>query len=376
MNTLIRNTSLLTGAPHLETLHTFKQFPVYMGCTDLSIDTDQFADMVWDICHDTGLIQLQKLLPLEILYQFQHNEGIGSVWTAHYQSFCAFLANYTPSNVLEIGGAHGIIAKEFTNTHPEVTWHMVEPNPTIASQEKIYVIPKWFDETFSFNETIDTVVHSHVTEHTYNPIAFFKHIHTFLKIGDRHVFSVPNMQEQLIRHYTNCLNFEHTVFLTENIIDSILRNIGFRIVDKHYFLDHSIFYATEKIAIPNPIPTPNTYTLNRYLFQNFLDYHRDMITSINLQLEKNSDPIFLFGAHIFSQYLIAFGLNTNPIVAVLDNGPQKQGKRLYGTPFEVKSPKILKDIPNAKVILKAGIYNEEIKKDILETINKNVLFIE
>jgi len=53
---------------------------------------------------------------------------------------------------------------------------------------------------------------------------------------------------------------------------------------------------------------------------------------------------------------------------------KKQGRRLYGTSFKVKSPKILKDKGPVNLILKAGIYNEEIKKDILENINDKVVF--
>ncbi|EAJ1241509.1 SAM-dependent methyltransferase, partial [Campylobacter jejuni] len=50
----------------------------------------------------------------------------------------------------------------------------------------------------------------------------------------------------------------------------------------------------------------------------------------------------------------------------------KQEKRLYGTKFTVKSPKILKDQDNSLVILNAGVYNDEIEKDILENINQKI----
>lgn len=371
-----RTAGLLTQTANLEHLVTFPRFPVYMGCTDAPIDTDLFSEMTWDICPDTGMIQLQKLLPLSVLYQFQHNEGIGTVWSAHYDQFCQFVARQSPTHVLEIGGAHGIIAKQYVAENQSTKWTIVEPNPTFDGDDQISVIPKWFDDQFQFDGPVDTVVHSHVTEHTYDPAAFFRHIYSFLKVKDRHVFSIPNMKEQLVRRYTNCLNFEHTLFLTEEIIDSILRNTGFRIIEKRYFLDHSIFYATEKMEVPAPLPFLNSYQCNRYLFQTFLDYHHQLIADINAQLKTVTGPVYLFGAHIFSQYLMAFGLNTDGVVCVLDNGPQKQGKRLYGTPFTVASPRLLAGIDGPTVILKAGIYNDEIKRDVLETINPSVTFIE
>ena len=86
--------------------------------------------------------------------------------------------------------------------------------------------------------------------------------------------------------------------------------------------------------------------------------------------------MYLYGAHIFAQYLIEFGLDTNRIVNLLDNDPNKQGKRLYGTSLKVKSPKALRAVKNPIVILKAGVYNQEIKDDILGNINSAVTFLE
>ncbi|ECO1996221.1 SAM-dependent methyltransferase, partial [Campylobacter coli] len=89
-------------------------------------------------------------------------------------------------------------------------------------------------------------------------------------------------------------------------------------------------------------------------------------------LENTTKKVYLFGAHLFGQYLIFQGLNTEKIINILDNNPSKQEKRLYGTKFIVKSPKILKDQNDSLVILNAGVYNDEIEKDILENINKNI----
>ena len=85
--------------------------------------------------------------------------------------------------------------------------------------------------------------------------------------------------------------------------------------------------------------------------------------------------MYLFGAHVFAQYLTAFGLDITRITSVLDNDSKKQGNRLYGTPLLVNSPKILKDVQNPVVILKAGVYKNEIKEDILQNINAKSRFL-
>ena len=105
-------------------------------------------------------------------------------------------------------------------------------------------------------------------------------------------------------------------------------------------------------------------------------YYENLISELNSNLNSTSQHIYLFGAHIFAQLLIAFGLDITLITCILDNVHNKNDKRLYGTPLMVNSPEILKDENSPIVILKAGVCNEEIKKDILENINPNVGFWE
>ena len=114
------------------------------------------------------------------------------------------------------------------------------------------------------------------------------------------------------------------------------------------------------------------------LYLDFVDYHKNLIKLINDKIYKikNDQPIYLFGAHVFSQYLIEFGLNTDRIVCLLDNDKNKQGKRLYGSSMMVNSPKVLAEVNNPIVILKAAVYNQEIKDDILKNINSAVTFLE
>ena len=108
----------------------------------------------------------------------------------------------------------------------------------------------------------------------------------------------------------------------------------------------------------------------------YVSYHEELIQELNHKMHDVTQPVYLFGAHVFAQYLIEFGLDISRIVSLLDNDPNKAGKRLYGTNLMVQSPKALRDVTNPIVILKAGVYNQEIKEDILGNINKSVTFFE
>jgi hypothetical protein len=167
------------------------------------------------------------------------------------------------------------------------------------------------------------------------------------------------------------------MYLIEPYIEYFLNKHNFEIVEKQYFRkDHSIFYCAKKTSnnIVTKLPN-NLYELNKNTFQKYIDYHVEDVNKINEITSKTMVPVYLFGAHVFSQYLISFGLDTSNIVCLLDNDTRKEDKRLYGTSLISKSPKILKDIPEVLVILRAGVYNDEVKKDILTNINPNVIFI-
>ena len=141
--------------------------------------------------------------------------------------------------------------------------------------------------------------------------------------------------------------------------------------------DHSIFYAAIRVTSVAPMVLSSTlYGNNKALYLNYVAYHEQLIKDLNQRLSAVKRPVYLFGAHVFAQYLIGFGLDSSRIACLLDNDPNKQGRRLYGTGLMVQSPAVLKDLENPYVILKAGVYNQEIKKDILENINPAVDFLE
>lgn len=361
----------------MELLFEIERFPVFMGCTESDPSTDQFAPMRWWINRNTGSLQLNPLLPLDVLYAAQHNESCGAMWTAHHREFAAFLHEVGPfARVFEVGGAHGILSKEHARLHPSAKWTILEPNPKLVDGSPAEVIRGFFDGNFRYDEPVDVVVHSHVFEHIYQPAEFMRDLSRFAPTGTLMVFSVPNMIRLLEEFLTNCLNFEHTVFLAEEYILWLLAQNGFVLRAKRNFGDHSIFYAAENVGRLAKTDCPNLYERNKSLYLGFVDHHDRLIAELNQKLAATHKKVFLFGAHIFSQYLIAHGLDVSKVTCVLDNGPAKVGKRLFGTAFTVNSPRVLAEEESPLVILKAGFYNQEIRDDILKNINPNVEFIE
>ena len=380
MENIKRDEDVINGHEDLECLYKFDNFPVFMGCVNQPKSTDILADMQWMISKGSGAIQLNPLLPLEVLYPESHGAGgVGGMWADHHSQFAKFIQKQAPHSVLEIGGSHGILSREYKKEN-SIDWTILEPNPLPAKGVDATFIMDFFDDKFSFDGEIDTIIHSHVFEHVYYPNEFINHISNFLEEGQKLIFSLPNMEEMLKRKYTNCINFEHTVFITEPYVDHLLSKHGFKQVAKEYFKDdHSIFYAYVKDSNINTIELPKgLYEHNKKLYLDYVDYHKQLIKDLNAKIDNinENQPIYLFGAHVFAQYLIEFGLNTNRIICLLDNDINKQGKRLYGTNMMVESPKILADVDNPIVILKAGVYNQEVSDDILSNIHSTTIFWE
>jgi len=379
MNYIERKECSIIHNQDLEPLYDFIDFPVFMGCTQQPPEKDIKADMRWVISKRSGLIQLRSLLPLEVLYPEAHGAGcVGALWLKHHRALAEFIKNCSSHSVFEIGGSHGILEKEFSGLNGRIPWTVIEPNPVPVDGCNATFIKGFFDDRFKYSGSFDTVVHSHVFEHVYEPDTFVKHLSGFMPEGTKMIFSIPNMQAMLERKYTNCINFEHTTFLTDTYADFLLLKHGFNISKKKFFLDdHSIFYCAIKDHTVKAANLPvGLYEKNKKMYMEYLDYHKKLIYEINEKINNSSNPIYLFGAHVFAQYLIAFGLKTDRIVSILDNDTNKHSKRLYGTKLLVNSPQILKTIDSPVVILKAGVYNEEIKNDILTNINSHVEFWE
>lgn len=364
-----RENCLITREKNIEDLFTFKNFPVFISCTDGNSQDDIFCDMKWGISQN-GTIQLKELIPLDILYKNHHNSGlVGNLWKSHHNTLFQFISKRDFKDVLEIGGASGTLSSKFNNLEREYVWTNIEPGNYENKNSKVNVINSYFEE-YNFNKKYDTIVHSHVFEHVYDPIKFLKKINSILTDDGLHYISIPNMKHWLSNGYPNTLMFEHTFYVDENILECMLNLTGFSIVDK-FVTNHSIFVCCKKSQLLTETAVCNT----REIKETFSTYVEKLKKEVNFIVDKVKDKkVYIFGAHIFTQIIINLGLNSDKIISILDNDLFKKGKRLYGTNIYVDSPSILEKVNSPIVICRCGIYTEEIKNDLL-SINSSIQFI-
>lgn len=380
MQIIQRDECVITGEKDLEQLYTLRNFPVHMlSDKATSIEDDLILDMEFEISKTSGMIQIKQLVPEEVLYKDSHFNAVGDTWRRFHKEFAKLIYSIRPKKIFEIGGSNGRLHECYEDAkYDYFEWTIMEPNPNLLDNCKAKIIKGFFPQDFDKNYNYDVFIHANVLEHIYKPDIFLKYISTFLNEGQYMIFAVPNFQRMLEKKYISIMNFEHTYLITEKFIDYLLSRNSLNIVKKVYFEDTStVFYITTKdVNVKARELEGNIYYEYKKLFLEYIDYYKKIINKWNKCLETIKEPVYLFGAHISTQFLISFGLKIDNIVCILDNDEYKMNKRVSGTNFLVESPKILSKVKNPIVILCNSPYSEEIKNDILRNINSNTKFLE
>ena len=60
------------------------------------------------------------------------------------------------------------------------------------------------------------------------------------------IFSIPHLEIMLKKKYTNCVNFEHTIFLTEPYLKYFLDLYGFGVLEKKFLKKIIVFFMHVK----------------------------------------------------------------------------------------------------------------------------------
>ena len=198
---------IISGADDLEPLFSIKQFPVFQGSVTTPPGQDLKADLNFYISRGSGMVQLTPLLPLDVIYQSEHNPGTnGQIWLDHHKAFAEFVLQHNPTSVYEIGGSHGILSENCYAQDPGIKWTIIEPVPVPVEGLHATVVNGFFDLDTVIPQDVDMIVHSHVLEHMYNPGEFFERL-SQLPIGTQMCFSVPSLYNHIEQKFTNALSF-------------------------------------------------------------------------------------------------------------------------------------------------------------------------
>jgi 2-polyprenyl-3-methyl-5-hydroxy-6-metoxy-1,4-benzoquinol methylase len=355
--------------PEFKEILLLEQFPAYMGTTSKHQSDDVYKDQLWIECNQCGCLQLKNLAPLSLVYQDNHHDApIGKLWESHHSAFADFIKSKTLNDhlFLEIGCAHGYLAELLLKDNESAQYYMIEPSPT-RMPNRVTMIKGFVENNLDLVSKQEIIIHSHVLEHLYEPRRTFLSIAQAMSMNSKMFISIPNIPKLIELRGTNSLNFEHTYLLTRSVVEYFAKSSGLEVLEIREYEQHSIFFCLEKIHSLNMAPNSSTLALYPYSdkFKKMWEDLRYFVKEVNEDLKISKGSNFLFGAHIFSQGLLALGLDQNSIHGILDNSQNKQGSRLYGTNLKVFSPNLLQGIALPTVILVSSHYQDEIRKQIL-----------
>jgi hypothetical protein len=357
-----------------------RSFPTFMGCVDDDPASDSFANMWWLLSENRAPVTIEPVLPPELIYQSNHNDAIGDLWTAHHELFGEYVAQQmVGTEVYEIGGAHGLASLGAAKIR-DIAWTIHDINPTPDARYAGELICGAFSrETAQVQDSCTTVAHSHTLEHVHDAAAFIGDIAQVLPIGGRQIIAWPNMRRMLERGDLNFLNFEHTSYLPEDVVTGILERKGFRIVDRKYFRDHSIFMTAEKVADAQHGFHFSVSPMDLHLFHEYFEMLEEKVQRFNTELESHEGPRYVFGAHVFTQMLIAAGLDQTLLDGCLDNSLAKSGKRLYGTRLYSQRPSAaILNLSSVRpmVVMAIAEYASEVKGQIASLSAGNCIIVD
>ena len=282
--------------------------------------------------------------------------------------------NLNEKNVIELGGGNlklYSLLKEHINSYTVIdnsSYGDSNDDPKLAFKKTLF-------NNYKEKNKYDIILHSHTFEHFYNPIREMKKLNKLLKIDGKLLASIPNVGKVIEDGYGNGVNFEHTFVVTKNNVEKFFTQSGFKILEIVDYNKYNFFvYATKTRNCSSEILDKISYENQKDMFLAFATKTKNFVMKIKEETEKEKEKYF-FGCHIFTQYLLSFNKKIqNDFVGILDNDLSKVGQKLYGTELITYHPDKIKNDTKPCVVLAAGVYNNEIKKQ-LASINQNIKLV-
>jgi hypothetical protein len=315
---------------------------------DLIID-DMFADQEFYNCEFCNCIQLGTLIDPNILYKNPHNDTyLTPTWKKHHHDFAEFVLKNTKNDIVEIGG-NGIIHEILKDKKMDLQYSILDIcEPTLKKNNINYLFGNCEDYKFQKNET---VVMSHVFEHLFNPRKFIENMYK-CKV-DIICISIPNMLYLINSNHYLVLHNEHTYYIDKNLIVWLFSQYNYELEDYEEYINHSLFFKFNRKKQYNIINLIKDTSLTNKILKSINPF-------FNIKIKESS---FICPAGLYGQLLMYYYKDVK-ILGFLDNDKTKQNCRVYGSPYYVYSFDKILEYKNSTIYLLAGLYNNEIKKQI------------
>jgi hypothetical protein len=323
-------------------------------------------------CNTCKTVQTKYLGDLRLIYEKTHQDGFGSLKTQMYDLFSKFITDSSGVDGIIEAGANMDNLAECILKHKETSYTVVEPDFKSANS-KLKVYSKFLEDTPFEELSGNTLVMSHLFEHLYDPVGILE------KIRNSHIQYIflnhPNLENDCKSHTYIILNIEHIYYIENAFLIQLLDAYGFALVKRQDYGTHSIFLQFERKKNHNELLSLPVNITAIEDTHSYFDSMLSKIEKLNRLFMNTERKYYLWPAATYIVTLFVNGLDTSRIAGLLDNSPNKIGKKLYGYNLECFDFKkiLASDDPSITIILggSSGYRNEL----ILANTKVEVLFL-
>lgn len=354
-----RDVCVVCGLDGLAELLRIPDYPIFQGCVTSPRADGETATMIWRFCESCGCAQIAPLPPPGAIYQAGHATGIGAAWARHHAAFAQFLVAHAHGGIADIGGGSGTLAMAYRRAGGDASFTILEPNALRADglPADIVVMDGFLEEKALAATGATTAVMCHMFEHATDLRAALAAIHAALPADGRICIAWPELEQWTTKGVAGALNFEHGIYLTVPRLLALFSEFGWRETARQRWDENdTLFLALERGTALVPAARSNGADAVPDYFARL----RQRAVAAQRAADSHVGDVFLMPASVYSQALLAMGLQDARLSGLLDNAPAKQGRRLYGTGLTVFSPTALCAARDPLVILNAGVHNAEI----------------
>jgi hypothetical protein len=358
---MIRSRCVICNNKALEDIYLDKNASISIGSSLDPIESDLYKDIKYVMCSSCGCVQLSTLIDVNILYKYSHNNTFNTpTWRTHHNDFFNFIVENTKSaSFLEIGGQSGVLSQKILEYNASCDYTILDLcdiNPGIKNVS--FVSGNCEDYTYTDKSTI---LMSHVFEHLYTPTSFIKRI---AKARVPEIFlSIPNMEVALENSFISFIHIEHTFFLTVEMMHYMFSKHGYTCKSMIPFKSHSFFFHFVESDLCEPFEINKEKAgVYKIHFRNYFEKRNKLFEDIIIDTEFYIAPSGHFGQFIYHN----LERYKDKMLGFLDNDVSKIGKRMYGTHLLNYPTSEIKKHNKIIVLLHAGPYLSEIKKQLLE----------
>ena len=316
------------------------------------------------ICSKCKTAQMKYLGNIDEVYKINHADGTGSTMQNMHEKKLELILKYSNdiNGIIEIGSSKGILA-DLILEKIDIDYNIIEPS-YFGTINKKNIICDYYENVDDGSINSNTIIMSHVFEHFYNPLEILNKIKNNSNI-ENIFLTFPNLEKYISEDIHHVLNTEHTYYIDNDFIKDLFKFHGFELVEIDFYKSHSVFFYFKR----NKNIDVNSVKLfnKKNDISVFFDKIYKIVDTYNKIIENNKDKnVYLFPASCHSIFLSIFGLNYKLLAGMLDNSPNKIGKKVYGLNLEIFSFGDIIKNNESIILINGGVFNSEVEQKLID----------